>query len=68
MIPPAHYAHLACRHGRLYLNELLSLNDEDVVGRIATRYDEEFRRNMDRAKLIWGTGVHKDIAETMFYI
>jgi hypothetical protein len=68
LIPPAYYADLACERGRLYLNELLNLGDEGTTGGTATSRDEEVRRNADRAKLMWGAGVHKDVAETMFYI
>jgi eukaryotic translation initiation factor 2C len=70
LIPPAYYADLACERGRLYLNDLLNLGDGDGASTAGSRVsrDEEKRRNADRAKLAWGNGVHKDIAETMFYI
>jgi eukaryotic translation initiation factor 2C len=63
LIPPARYADLACKRGRLYPNELLNFNNEDMLVN-----DEEVHRNADRARLMRGNGVHQDIAETMFYI
>jgi eukaryotic translation initiation factor 2C len=74
LIPPARYADLACKRGRLYLNELLNFNDEglvydDEVFNDEVFDDEEVRRNADdRARLMWGNGVHQDVADTMFYI
>jgi eukaryotic translation initiation factor 2C len=69
LIPPAYYADLACERGRLYLNELLNLGDDGAsTAGSKLSHDEEKKRNADRAKVMWGKGVHADIKETMFYI
>jgi hypothetical protein len=53
----------------LYLNELLNLADDGAsTTGSKMSHDEEKQRNADRAKLMWGKGVHDDIKETMFYI
>jgi eukaryotic translation initiation factor 2C len=68
LIPPAYYAKLCSKRGRLYLHEaMLSLDRSTATDEV---WDGELRRLrlFDAAKLAWGRGVHEDIKESMFYI
>jgi len=78
LVPPAYYADLACERARFYLNALM--NSPAVQS--ATRggqgqgkgkgkerlSDEDKERIFQEAKTTWGSGVHPDLSESMFYI
>jgi hypothetical protein len=68
LTPPAYYAQLCSKRGRLYLNDVMFSRDWDTA--TGEDLDGERRRVdvSDATKLAWGNGVHKDIKESMFYI
>ena len=71
LIPPAHYADLACKRGRCYLNDFLVSEDKTTTrlkGKSKADKEEERMHVFDTARRAWGNGVHPSLAESMFYI
>ncbi|RDB21860.1 Protein argonaute 1B [Hypsizygus marmoreus] len=68
LIPPAYYADLACERGRCYLNDFVVDDKTSVSGRSKYDRDEEMKRVFSAARDSWGTGLHPDVKDSMFYI
>ncbi|KAH8109367.1 Piwi-domain-containing protein [Phellopilus nigrolimitatus] len=62
LIPPAYWADRACERGRLYLHGIMQPSDGDNDKCLSGD------RVWERAKEMWGKGVHKDLRSTMFYL
>jgi eukaryotic translation initiation factor 2C len=65
--PPAYYADILCERGRCYIYEVYSgdssTHTSDKEKTKATRA-ETWKKAMEG----WGTGVHPNLKDTMFYI
>lgn len=71
LVPPAYYADLACERGRCYLNDFLVSEDKTTTtskGKAKADKDEEKQKVYEAAIKAWGSGVHRDLTATMFYI
>ncbi|KAF7290752.1 Argonaute-like protein [Mycena indigotica] len=66
LIPAAYYADLACERARYYLNDVM--DDRTTVSGRGGNRDQERERVFDQARLSWGSGIHEDLRESMFYI
>lgn len=62
LVPPAYWADIACERARLYLHEILP----PPRGSREESMSEEQIKN--RAKDLWGNGVHDNLKGTMFYL
>ncbi|KAF8133993.1 Piwi domain-containing protein [Boletus edulis] len=67
LIPPAHYADLACKRGRCYLNDFLVFESMTTTSPKVDK-EEEKERMYQAAIRAWGNGVHPNLAGSMFYI
>lgn len=58
--PPAYYADLVCERGRNYLYKIYVPDNIDAIKKV----------KFDRQKMEWDWkhGVHKDLADSMWYI
>ncbi|EWC46593.1 hypothetical protein DRE_04080 [Drechslerella stenobrocha 248] len=61
--PPAKLADLACDRARIYLASIM-----DTSGTESSALERKPEHVWERAKQMWGSGVHNDIKETMFYL
>lgn len=61
LVPPAYYADLACKRGRLYLSHLRFVDND-------THYEADSPAVYDLVIQQWGNGVHEDLKDSMFYI
>ncbi|TBU37767.1 Piwi-domain-containing protein [Dichomitus squalens] len=71
LVPAAYYADIACERGREYLNVLMNVNEprSSAAGpRSAVDRQAQKEAMFERAKQMWGAGVHADLKDTMFYI
>ncbi|THG98015.1 hypothetical protein EW026_g4090 [Hermanssonia centrifuga] len=71
LVPPAYYADLACERARCYLGALLDADDaRSISSKGKSKSDQEAERKQvyDQAVKMWGTGVHDDLKDSMFYI
>lgn len=62
LIPPAYWADRACERGRLYLHGIMQPQDGDSDKCLSRD------RVWERAKEMWGKGVHENLRGTMFYL
>ncbi|CAK5263252.1 unnamed protein product [Mycena citricolor] len=68
LIPAAYYADLACERARFYLNSFFAPDDGASSAGKGRDRDEERNRVFEEARKSWGTGIHADLAQSMFYI
>ena len=80
LVPAAYYADIACERGRSYLNVLLNTSVGDDKSSVAgggggarsttstADREAEKERVFESARTTWGSGVHADLKESMFYI
>ncbi|KAI0919501.1 hypothetical protein AcV5_001553 [Taiwanofungus camphoratus] len=72
LVPAAYYADIACERGRCYINSLLNAPDDessrDSKAKSRASKEEEKERVFQKAKTMWGNGVHRDLQGSMFYI
>ncbi|CCL98880.1 uncharacterized protein FIBRA_00887 [Fibroporia radiculosa] len=78
LVPAAYYADLACYRARDYLSVLMNSGDASGKGKEKLKekakrgnvnaFEEEKTRVFNKAKELWGDGVHADLRDSMFYI
>lgn len=70
LCPPAYYSDLACERGRLYLNDLFNLGAEKTGAIRGGKRDKDAAKKQvfDRCIAAWGTGIHPNVKNSMFYI
>lgn len=67
--PPAYYADLACERGRCYIHGMLNAPNGSKATYGKTKVSDDDKQNsLKIARGLWGNGIHKNLAETMFYI
>jgi len=64
LVPPAYYADLVCERGRFYIHDLLNAGPGSSISGGSGGEDEVYRQ----AESLWGRGVHKNVASSMFYL
>ncbi|KAK6513356.1 hypothetical protein TWF281_004985 [Arthrobotrys megalospora] len=65
--PPAKMADLACDRGRIYLQSIMDTTSDVGTESGAGRADNP-QEVFEKAAALWGNGIHRDLADTMFYI
>lgn len=72
LVPAAYYADIACERGREYLNVLMNASAprSSAAGGSQKSAGKEGQKEAtyQNALRMWGSGVHADLKDTMFYI
>ena len=68
LVPPAYYADIACERGRDYLSTIMRGAGNQSTASRNSLSDEEKEAVYQEALRLWGTGLHPNMHESMFYI
>ena len=70
LVPPAYYADLACERARDYLNALMNAMPAGSTSSRGNPEAERAAREQVYQQEVqqWGSGIHRDLLNSMFYI
>lgn len=75
LVPPAYYADIVCERARYWIHEFLLANDGDddddassSTGRRKPTREEAEDRVFAAAEHAWGSGLHANLRDSMFYL
>ncbi|KAI5807574.1 Piwi domain-containing protein [Peziza echinospora] len=66
--PPVYYADIVCERGRHYLDSIFCPSSADLKNAQRMQLENIKKDTMDKARSIWGGGVHENLKKVMFYL